>query len=242
MKKKPALQHANIEQTGEQELFESPDYYRVLAHQLISGQERERCRLARELHNDFTQRLAALAIDVGRLEKEAAQMAVPLLTQISALKNSSVKLAEHADLFCRQLYPAILEDLGLVEAIWSECLAFQQREGTLVRFVHRAVPYDLPIEPAVCIYRLVQEALKNVSKHACATKVIISLVGKGDSLLVYIRDNGKGCDPQEIKKRNGTGFSSAFERVSLLQGTVHVSTPLRSGLQIKAHIPLRPAL
>lgn len=219
-------------------MLKNPDYYRMLAHQLISGQERERSCLARELHNDFAQHLAALAIEVGQLEKEAAETDAPLLARISALRNSSVKLAEHADLFCRQLYPAILEDLGLVDAIWSECLAFQQRDGIMVKFLHRAVPDDLPMEPAVCIFRLVQEALNSVAKRASATKVIISLAAKGDSLRIAIRDNGKGCDPQEIKNGNRMGFPSVLARVSLLEGTVQITTPTGSGVHIKAQIPL----
>jgi len=239
MKKKPAFHSANPGHSGEQGLLEGPDYYRVLAHQLISGQELERSRLARELHNGFAQHLAALAIEVGRLEKEAAEIAAPLLTRIVALRNSSVKLAENADLFCRQLYPSILEDLGLVDAIWSECLAFQRHNGIVVKFMHRAVPCDLPTEPAVCIFRLVQEALKNVARHADATKVMIVLVAKGDSLRIAVRDNGKGCDLEKIKKRNGMGFPSVFERISFLEGIVQISTPSKSGVHIKAQIPLK---
>ncbi len=132
--------NANAAPESEENRFEDREYYRVLFHQLIMNEEEERRRLRREVGDQLTQQLAALAIQAGMLEEEAQKSATPLLTRISEIKNCSVKLAEHAHRFCKKLYPAILEDLGLVEAIRSECLAFQQEEGIEVRFRSRAVP------------------------------------------------------------------------------------------------------
>jgi signal transduction histidine kinase len=241
MSQELALDNLINDQPEEKGLLKTLEYYRALSHQLIRSHEEERRRLGQELRDDLTQQLAALALEAGRLEKDARELDLPLVGRISELKNCSVRLAEHAHLFSRQLYPAILEDLGLVEAIRSECLAFRQEYGIVVKFLPQAVPLHLPTEPAVCIYRLVQEALTNVAKHACATKVTISLLARGGCLCLSIRNNGKGCDPKDFKKRHAMGYGTIRERVSLLDGTLEITTQSRSGVQIWAYIPLRTA-
>ena len=233
----PAFDH-RINSQSSQEVLRTLEYYRALAHELIRGHEEERRRLGQELRDDLTQQLAALAIEAGRLEKDARELDVPLVGRISELKNSSVRLAEHAQLFCRQLYPAILEDLGLVEAIRSQSLAFQSEEGVLVTVQDRAVPPALPIDSAVCIFRLVQWALKNVAQHASATKVAICLSAKGKNLYLSIRDNGIGCDPRAIKKKKCLGFSTVRERVRIVNGSMKISAKPGSGLHMTARISI----
>lgn len=234
----PDLLETTDDEMGAKNEPENGDYYRVLCHNLIMSQEEERRRLRRELGDHIAQDLAAMAIEAGRIEKAAEKSAAPLLEWIGNLKNSSLKLSEDAHLFCRRLYPAILEELGLVEAIRSECLAFYFEKGIDVRFLPRAVPSDLPLEPAICIFRLVQEALKNIGQHTSATKVVVLLGAKGDSLRLVIRDNGLGSDIEELRKRSALGSCTMRVRVNLIGGSFKTRAKPGSGLQIRVRIPL----
>jgi signal transduction histidine kinase len=223
----------------EEDLRKSHEEYRLLAGKLLIVQEAERRRLARELHDDLTQRLAVLAIEAGKLEHQLQDSETQAPERLRGMREEMVKLSGDVHAISRQLHPSILEDLGLVDAISSECARFTEREGLVVDFVPTDIPAGIPKDVALCIYRVTQEGLKNVAKHAQATKVTVSLIGKDNSIRLSIRDNGVGFAPARAKKKGGLGLASMKERVHLIRGSVTVKSKPGQGTEIKVRAPLR---
>ena len=174
--------NALVRKQGEETLRESARLLRQnendlrgLAGKLIYAQEEERCRIARELHDDLAQRLSAFSIDLGRLEKKLLGQPAPLQESLREMKNAIVGISEDAHNLSRQLHPSILDDLGLIKAVESECASFSRREGIEVVFNHENIPRDIPKDLSLSLYRIVQEGLNNISKHACAEHISVSL-------------------------------------------------------------------
>ena len=226
-------------QRAEGELQKSQEEYRLLAGKLLTVQEAERRRLARELHDDLTQRLAVLAIEAGKLEHQLQDSATQVPERLRDMKEEMVKLSGDVHAISRQLHPSILEDLGLVDAISSECTGFTEREGIVVDFAPTDIPPGIPKDVALTMYRVIQEGLKNVAKHAQATKAMVSLIGKDNSIRLSIQDNGVGFAPARAKKKGGLGLASMKERVYLIQGSITVKSKPGQGTEIKVRAPLR---
>jgi signal transduction histidine kinase len=152
----------------EQSLRQAEADLRALASKLLTAQEEERRRVAREMHDDWTPRLAVLGLKVARLEKSVGEpaVAVPLLR---TMQEELVALSEDVHALSRQLHPSILDDLGLVEALRSECSAFSRREQIAVAYLAEGVPRRVPKDLARCVYRVAQEALRNLARHAAVT-------------------------------------------------------------------------
>ena len=180
--------------TSEQSLRRSRREHRILAGRLLQAQEVERQRVARELHDDLTQRLAALAIEVGSLEQRVDRSGA-IAGALNGMREQLVKLSEDVHALSRQLHPAILDDLGLVDALRSECLCFTQREGIAVTYRPGRIPEDLPKDVALCFYRIAQEALRNIAKHARAGRARVVLAGTDGDLILTVADSGVGFDP-----------------------------------------------
>jgi PAS domain S-box-containing protein len=212
---------------------------RTLAGRLITAQEEERGRLARELHDDMTQRLAVAAIDMGKLEEEVMHHPRSVLEKLREAKNQVVKVCEDVHGMSRQLHPSILNDLGLVRAVESECKRFSSREGIDVAFTEDNVPGNTPRDISLCLYRIVQEGLRNIAKHACATHVSVSLKGGQDGLVLTIQDNGIGFDPREVGGTVGLGLGSMRERARLIQGELSISSEPGHGTRIDIRAPIR---
>jgi PAS domain S-box-containing protein len=226
---------------AEKELQQSQEEYRLLAGKLLAVQEAERRRLARELHDDFTQRLAVLAIEAGKIELQLQDSATQAPERLRDMKEEMVKLSGDVHAISRQLHPSILEDLGLVDAISSECTGFTEREGIVAEFAPTDIPPGIPNDVALCMYRITQEGLKNVAKHAQATKVMVSLIGKDNSIGLSIQDNGVGFAPARAKKKGGLGLASMKERVHLIQGSITVRSKPGQGTEINVRAPLKGA-
>ena len=156
-----ALAHARADES----LCASREEARQLAGRLLTAQEDERKRLAREMHDDVSQRLAATAIEAGKFEQQFP-VADPSREAMASLKDHLIALSDDVHRISRQLHPAILDDLGLEDAIRSECDRFAEREGVAIQFHCGDLPDRLPKDIALCLYRIAQEALRNVAKHA----------------------------------------------------------------------------
>jgi len=222
----------------EEALRESQEDFRVLAGKLLTVQEAERRRLAREMHDDLTQRLAVLAIEAGKLEQQLQGSPDPIPEKLGEMREQMMKLSADVHAISRQLHPSILDDLGLVDAVESECNSFTHREGIKVNYKPNSVQATVPKDVALCIYRIIQEGLRNIGKHAQATEAHVSLIGKGDIIDLSIQDNGRGFDTKEVKKKPGLGLDSMEERVRLIQGEMTVKTKPGQGTVIKVRAPL----
>jgi signal transduction histidine kinase len=221
----------------EQSLQQTREGLRRLAAKLLRAQEEERRRIAREMHDDWTQRLALLGIDLAKLEKYvgAPAQALPLLR---AMQQQLVALSEDVHGLSRQLHPSILDDLGLVEALRSECASFSRREGIAVNYRPDDVPAFLPKEAALCVYRVAQEALRNLAKHAAVSEAWVSLTASGPELVLCVRDQGVGFDPAAARAEPGLGLSSMEERVRLVGAELAITSAPGQGTEVVVRVPL----
>lgn len=209
-----------------------------LTGRLISAQEEELRRLSRDLHDDLTQRLAVLAIDAGRLENALGPMQPEVSQRLAGLKTGLIDVSNEVHDLSRQLHPSILDDLGFVRAAESECAAVSMREGIDVGFTHENVPANISGDMALSLYRIIQEGLRNIAKHACATHVSVSLKGGHEGLVLTIQDNGIGFDPDEPKGKAGLGLGSMTERARLIQGELSITSEPGHGTRIEVHVPM----
>jgi signal transduction histidine kinase len=223
--------------TGKLSLRRTREGLRTLAAKLLHAQEEERRRIAREMHDDWTQRLALLGIDITKLEKHLGtpEKALPLLR---VMREQLVSLSEDVHALSRQLHPSILDDLGLVEALRSECASFSRREGIAVVYRPEAVPAALLKEVALCVYRVAQEALRNLAKHAAVNEAWVSLSASGPELLLRVEDKGVGFDRAEGHALPGLGLSSMEERVRLVGATLSVTSAPGRGTTVEVRAPL----
>lgn len=224
---------------AEQFLRESKQDVQSLAVRLIKTQEEELSRLSRELHDDLTQRLAGLAIDAGILEKKLMTVQDGASQELRSLKIKLIDVSEDVHNLSRQLHPSILDDMGLVEAVKSEIAIFAKRTGLALSSELQELPDSIPYDVALCLYRVIQEGLRNIEKHAETSEAHISLNALSDGLRLTIQDHGIGFDNNALRNQAGLGLSSMKERVRLINGTMSIKVAPGKGMGIEIFIPLR---
>jgi signal transduction histidine kinase len=138
----------------------------------------------------------------------------------------------------RQLHPSIIDDLGLVDAMKSECSLFSRRENIDIRFKAENVPSKIPRDTALCLYRVSQEAIRNIKKHARTGKAIVLLTGDNDELVLRVRDQGAGFKLEKAHHKTGLGLASMGERVRLINGKFVVKSEIGAGTTIEVRVPL----
>ncbi|MBM4093815.1 MAG: GAF domain-containing protein, partial [Planctomycetes bacterium] len=212
-----ALSHIRADEA----LAASRNETRQLAGRILTAQEDERKRIARELHDDVSQRLAAGAIEAGKAERDLAAPQ-PARTALAGLKEHLIALSDDVHRLSRQLHPAILDDLGLKDALRAECDRVAERERLAVNFRCGQLPARVPIALALCVYRIAQEALRNAVKHAQADRVDVTLNADLEFLDLEVRDFGRGFDPPAARKEAGLGLASMEERVRLVGGELSI--------------------
>jgi len=242
------LQDISERKNMEKKLQESEEILRnnqkdlqKLAGRLISVKEEELRRLSRDLHDDLTQRLAVLAIEAGKLELHLSDYGQELpeyIQSISGIKEQLIKISEDVHRISRQLHPTIIEDLGLVRAIESECAALGKRENVEIFFTSEDIPDRFPDNVPLCLYRVIQEGLHNCIHHSGTNKCEIALKGSGGAIVLVLKDEGSGFDPVEVRNKPGMGLSSMRERVQLVGGQFKVDTEPGRGTTIHVSIPL----
>jgi len=210
----------------------------ALAGRLLSAQEEERRWIARELHDDVTQRLAVLAIETGKLERQVSHGQQVLCRQLRALHEEIIALSADVHGLSRKLHPAILEDLGLVDALAAECLRLSAHGEPRVAFTSEHVPEVIPADTALCLYRIAQEALHNILKYARAQEVQVTLMGKGEGIRLRLYDDGIGFDLSHARRQGGLGLASMRERLRLIDGRLTIRTRPGAGTHIDVWVPL----
>ncbi len=211
----------------------------TLAGRLISSQEDELRRLSREFHDDFVQRLAAIAIEIGTIEIHFQGLGAQALGKLASIKEKIIDLSGDMHALSRQLHPSILKDFGLVRAINVLCLDFNDREGLAVDCRFEGTFEDIPLDTALCLYRVTQEGLRNIAKHAHARHVAIALEGADDRIVLTMRDDGAGFKPQCAKLTPGIGLASMRERVQYAKGEFTMQSEPGQGTVIHVRVPLR---
>ena len=209
---------------------------RALASRLITAQEEERRRIAREIHDDFCQELAALTFDVGELIAET--IPVTLRSRFRNLQNRLKNLSDSARHLAYRLHPSILEDLGLAASLKALCDELSHRNGVTVKFANRQLPDRLPLPLMSCFYRIAQEGVRNALKHSGAKHIGITLTGTKKSVALSIRDAGSGFDLSSAKRKGGLGLASMEERIRLVDGKLSIRSAPGHGTSIVASAPL----
>ncbi|HEX5643526.1 MAG TPA: PAS domain-containing protein [Thermoleophilia bacterium] len=208
-----------------------------LSRRLIRAQEEERALLARELHDDVSQRLAVLAIDVGRSELGAADRTQAATMQ--AIREGLMRLSEDVHSLAYQLHPSVLEELGLGEALRAECERRGRRSQLELSLDLGPLPGDLTKDAALCLFRVAQEALNNVARHAQASLATVALRQMDGGLLLAVSDDGVGFDAEHPGKGMRLGLASMRERVQLVNGTLDIETAPGRGATIVAWVPVQ---
>lgn len=221
-----------------EELQRNREELRALTARLITVQEEERRRLSFELHDDLNQKLAVLVMNIDALERVFTKDPVRAREDLRALRNQIAELSDDVRSLAYRLHPSILDHLGLAIALESYSQEFAKREKIRVSFSHKNLPDSIPQDIATCLYRVAQEGLRNVAKHARAVRVIMKLEGVDDCLELTIKDSGVGFNPEE---RQGLGLLSMQERVRLVQGTFTLRSRPGYGTLISARVPVRPS-
>ncbi len=214
---------------GEQEL-------RRLSIALLTAEEEAAKQIARELHDDISQRLAFVAVELGKRASELGQ-SENLGIQMRSYQARLLQISDGVRNISHQMHPAILDDLGLSAALESLCLDMQHTSGIAVVFVASNVPDDLDHAIASCLYRVCQESLRNIQKHAKATGVSVRLSAQNEHLELVLEDNGTGFDTKLV--RGGLGVRSIRERVALVGGAINIHSAPGSGTRIVATVPLK---
>ncbi len=212
---------------------------RDLNRRLIHAQEAERARLGRELHDDVTQRLAILAIEAGQVERGAKNISPS--DAMRSVREGLVRLSEDIHALSYRLHPALLEDLGLAEALKAECERFSRQEKISVDVKFDPLLPVIPPETALCLFRVTQEALRNVSRHAKARKVKVSLRVLDGGLQLAVSDDGAGFVPSLQREKPSLGLASMRERVRLLEGELEIESAPGQGTTIMIWVPLKKA-
>lgn len=209
---------------------------RELAHQLIGVQERERLALARELHDELGQGCSAIRVETALLRRCARAEDVALLAAAARADLAAQTLYQQVRDLLRRLRPAELDALGLVAALQALCGAWSRRVGVPCAFKHAGLDDNLPDIVNITVYRIVQESLTNVQRHAQAGKVSLLLRhDPADGLHLGLRDDGIGMDTQAATQ--GLGLLGCTERAAMVGGSLRIVSAPGAGVQLHLHIP-----
>jgi PAS domain S-box-containing protein len=225
-------------QRAEQQLLESLAQLRALAARIQSVREEERASIAREIHDELGQSCTAIKIDLALIGRKATKKQVQLKAKVASAMELVDQMIAKLRRIASQLRPRTLDDLGLTAALESQAEVFQSRTGIRCHVDVPREPLVLDNERATAIFRIFQESLTNVARHAQATRVEARLESAGDHLLLEVKDNGIGFDADEAKQGKSLGIVGMRERALLLDGEITIRRRLVAGTTLTLRIPL----
>ncbi len=211
----------------------------VMARRLIKAHEEERTRIARELHDDFNQRIAAACIAISNLLNDQRLKRAEMRQQLIGVKEVISGLSDDIRSMSHSLHPVVLEHMGAAAALRAQCEEFRRLHKLPVEFACECQEClsALDAEASICLYRVLQEALTNIRKHSRASRISVSLLADGRRVEMRVHDDGASFDPREARNR-GLGLTNMDERVRLLGGSFHVSSQPGYGNVITATVPI----
>jgi len=228
-----ALAHLRADEA----LAASRNETRQLAGRLLTAQEEERKRLAREMHDDVSQRLAANAIQLGQIEQQLLA-ADPARSALASVKEQLSDLSQDVHRISRQLHPSILEDLGLADAIRSECQRWESQSPTAVDCRCGQLPDNIPKAVALCLFRIGQEALRNAARHSQTERIELVLNADAECIRLKVQDFGCGFDVARTRGQPGLGLASMQERARFVGGDILIESVPGQGTSIVVSLPL----
>jgi PAS domain S-box-containing protein len=225
---------------AEEQLKTSLDQLRALAARIQSVREEERTSIAREIHDELGQACTAIKMDLALIGHKTANRQTRLRAKVA----SAIQLVDDMIVTLRRiasdLRPRTLDDLGLTAAIEWQAQEFQNRTGIRCRVTFPQEPLVLDVDRSTAIFRIFQESLTNVARHAQATRVEARLEKDSTQIRLQVSDNGKGFDLEEVKGRKSLGLVGMQERALLLNGEIKLESVPGKGTNLSLYIPLSP--
>ncbi len=210
-----------------------------VSQRLIEAHEEERTRIARELHDDINQRIGLLAANLDHLKQSLPASAAEFRPEIEEAGKQVVELSRDIQTLSHRLHSSKLELLGLTAAAASFCKDCSNVPKLEIDFHAENIPKDLSAEISLCLYRVLQEALQNATKHSGERHFKVSLRGGANEIELTVQDSGIGFEPEEARGR-GLGLSSMHERLRLVNGQLFIESKLQQGTTVQARVPLSP--
>lgn len=211
---------------------------RGISGRLLAAQEDERRRIAQELHDDVSQRLALFAIELDQLAPGNSPSDADTRERARALGAKARSLSTEVHEIAYELHPAILDQLGLVPALRQFADQLSSRHGIPIGVAETEWPADVPRDVALVLYRVIQEALQNAMKHSWASEVRVALRGAPGGVSLTVSDSGRGFDPAVLGAR-GLGLAGMKERLRLVGGQLCIDSAVPGGTVIAAFVPIR---
>jgi PAS domain S-box-containing protein len=206
--------------------------------QLIEAQEKERSRIARDLHDDICQRLALLSMELVQVNRGSAGLSRSTKENLEEIRRHCSEIATDVQSLSHQLHSSKLDYLGIAAAIRGFCKEFSRQHEVEIEFTEVNVPKHVPKDVSLCFFRVTQEALHNALKYSGTGYYSVELRGTLDEVRLEVRDSGAGFDQEEAKNNRGLGLMSMQERVHLVHGTLVVESAPGMGTKILAVVPL----
>ena len=211
---------------------------RNIGGRLIKAQEEERARLGRELHDDLSQQLAALSLELDYLVPQIPGNCNGLTDTVRHLSEKTRKLCTDVHRLSYQLHPFKLDHLGLCGAIECLCAEVSSSRKLEITFRQYGFPAVIPADVTLCVYRIAQESLHNVVKHSGASTAQVVIKRLANAVRLKVSDNGRGFNVAVAKKKNRLGLVSIRERLSLVGGEISIRSQPNQGTCINVVIPL----
>jgi PAS domain S-box-containing protein len=210
----------------------------ALTGRLIHIQEEERARIARELHDDFSQSLALQCIDIEQLRKQIPDLAEKEQARLTKMLKRMKTMSSDIRSLSHELHSNRLDHIGLAPAIGGLCKEMGEKYNLEVQFGEAGRPGDIPKDVALCLFRVAQEALGNIVKHSQAKIVKVELGSNLGGISLRITDDGIGFDPSDTKPGVGLGLVGMSERLRLVRGRLSLKSEHLRGAEILAEVPL----
>jgi PAS domain S-box-containing protein len=210
-----------------------------VSRRLIEAHEQERTWIARELHDDINQKIALLAVELEQWQLHSPESGVDVRTHTRHATQRLSDIGKEIQALSHRLHSSKLEYLGLVTAANSFCREFSGQYKVQVEFNHSGVPRTVPNEIALCLFRVLQEALQNAVKHSGARQFHVELCGTSEEILLSVNDPGVGFDFHGALGRQGLGLVSMRERLQLVNGDFSIASEHGQGTTVHARVPLR---
>jgi PAS domain S-box-containing protein len=206
----------------------------VMSRKLIEAQEQERARIGRELHDDITQRLAMLSVELEQLQNNPSEVR----SRVQELRARTTEISDDVQALSHELHASKLGYLGAVGGIRSWCKEFGERQGIQIEFKGPAEKISLPPEIGLCLFRVLQEALHNAAKYSGVGRIEVQLREVSGEIHLIVRDLGRGFDVKAAMQGEGLGLTSMQERVRLVNGIIEIQAKPRGGTTVHVRIPL----
>jgi PAS domain S-box-containing protein len=205
---------------------------------LIEAQEKERTRIARDLHDDICQRLVLLAMELEQAKNAPNPSTATTTNNLDEIRHHCCEIAGDVQSLSHRLHSSKLEYLGVTAAIRGFCKEFSKQHAVDVEFTDTDVPRDLSKDASLCLFRVAQEALHNAVKYSRVSRFTVELSANSAEVQLQVSDSGAGFDVDEAKKNRGLGLVSMQERVHLVGGTFSIDSRPGKGTTILAAVPL----